>query len=140
MKPPELDSERLTFLRTLDAAEDIEVDNFEAKFIASQFKYQTGAILFSDKQRQVIDRIWCRYGPRLAKSRVQSPESKVRTSTVPAGKCGFLERSAAGPQRCCGQPAVLTLPRGLQLCADHERQRADALRHQREAKNQKLRN
>lgn len=56
------DSERLEFLKRLDASEDIEVTDWEAKFLESAMKWHTGAILFSDRQREVIAELFRKYG------------------------------------------------------------------------------
>ena len=58
------DSERMTFLRALDNA-DFEVTNWEAEFIAKALKYQTTSPAFSDKQREVIDKMWRTYSHQL---------------------------------------------------------------------------
>ena len=65
MKAPQFDSERLTFLRDLDHAADIEVTDFEAKFIESALKFSSTAPAFSDRQRIVIDEMFHTYGYRL---------------------------------------------------------------------------
>lgn len=56
------DSERLTFLRALDESVNVEVTDWKAKFIESAMKWHTGAVLFSERQRAVIDELAKKYG------------------------------------------------------------------------------
>ncbi len=56
------DSDRLEFLKRLDASDDIEVTDWEARFIESAMNRHTGAILFSDRQREVIAELFRKYG------------------------------------------------------------------------------
>jgi hypothetical protein len=139
MNPPSIDSERLTFLRALDAAQDIEVNNFEALFIESALRYQTTSPAFSEKQRAIIDRIWCRYGPRLPESAIRNPQSAI-LPTATAGTCGYIIRDDSGRPQHCGAPAAVKLPRGLELCAEHDRQRLEHVARQRQIKSRSLHN
>ena len=59
------DGERMQFLRALDATERVELSDWEAKFIDTAFRYQTGAVRFSESQRQVIELMAEKYGGRL---------------------------------------------------------------------------
>ena len=58
--PFSCDADRLSFLTALDQA-DVEVSDWEAEFIGSCLNRHTGAVLFSDKQRQVIWKLYHRY-------------------------------------------------------------------------------
>jgi len=54
------DSERLAFLDALQAVHArgaVVLSDWEFAFIRSAQRYQGGAILFSDKQRTIIDRL-----------------------------------------------------------------------------------
>ena len=134
MNAPEIDSERLTFLRAVDDAADLEVDDFEARFIESALRYQTTSPAFSDKQRSVIDRMWCKYGPRL-----RNPQSAIVNRQLPEtvpGKCAWLLlREGAAHRTRCG----LAVAEGKNFCAEHMQERARVQEKLREANRRKLR-
>lgn len=134
MNTPVCDSERLTFLRALDEAADVDVTDFEARFIESALRYQTGAILFSDRQREVIEQMFRTYGHRvpIANRKSQIANHKL-PETVP-GRCAWLlPREDGRGQRRCNEPVA----DGKNFCLPHfeERQRVIArLRDQRARK------
>lgn len=86
------DADRLSFLTALDQA-DVEVSDWEAEFIGSCLKRGTGAVLFSDKQRQVIWRLYYRYA---------------------MGACPAVKWSAAGG-------ASVPASRGSSVASPHQR-------------------
>ena len=122
MTTPITDGERLAFLTVLDNAA-FEVSDWEASFIASQIKFSTGAILMSDGQRRVCDRMWCKYGPRLQRA-TAAPTLAERLPAALPEQCAWLERrQAAAAQTRCGQP----VQPGKNLCPEHTAERAEML-------------
>jgi len=137
MNAPELDSERLTFLRALDAAEDIEVTDWEAGFIASAFKFSSTSPAFSEGQRVAIDRMWCRYGPHLKIANRKSQIANLNLPETVPGKCAWLVGHPDDPHRRlrCGQPVA----EGKNFCAAHQAERERVAAQLRDANRRKLR-
>jgi hypothetical protein len=142
------DAQRLDFLKRLDNAE-FEVTEWEAEFIASILKTEArfaqamktmGAkvsqISFTDRQRAKIDQMRGEYEHRLGSAKAEVRSAKLPES-VP-GKCDFLIREN-GQTRRCGEPAIKTLSRGLQLCEAHEAQRQLEIERQRQFRTRHMR-
>jgi len=127
------DSERLTFLSALVEAK-VPLSEFESQFVSSAQRYQAGAILFSDRQRAVCDRMFRTYGHRMQtpNSKLQTPVGTVADRLPPSvdGQCDWLIRcDGAIRQTRCGQAAA----EGRRFCTDHEQERASAAARLREA-------
>lgn len=125
------DSDRMTFLRALDEAADVDVTEFEARFIENALKYQTTSPAFSDRQREVVDKMFKMYGHRV-KIPVSADRVPQRTlPECPADRCGWLVgRGEAGGQRRCGEPVAA----GKNFCAAHMQERAATIARWRELK------
>ncbi len=70
------DSERLTFLRALNDSDRVAVTDWEDKFLANAINCHSGAVLFSDRQRDVIDGLFQKYGGELNRNLSGEHESK----------------------------------------------------------------
>jgi len=136
------DRERVDFLLRLDEAE-FEVTEWEAAFLESfMARPDTLTARFSNLQRQAVDNMRKSYEHRLPPVKTEIPKAESRNFSLPpeaAGHCGYLVRGEDGRQRRCGVTAVTRNKHGLEFCADHEKQRAEAAARLREIKNLKLR-
>ncbi len=125
------DSDRMTFLRALDEAVDVDVTEFEARFIENALKYQTASPAFSDRQREVIEKMFKTYGHR-----VKIPVSAYRVPQrplpeCPPDRCGWLVgRGEADGQKRCGAPVA----EGKNFCAAHMQERAATIARWRKLK------
>lgn len=119
MNSPTCDSERMTFLRALDDAADVDVTDFEARFIESALKFQTTSPAFSERQREVVDGMFKAYGHRVKGPAVTDRRSNALPEPI-TGQCAWLvKREGAARQTRCGQPIV----EGRNFCAEHETER-----------------
>lgn len=121
MTAPRLDSERMTFLRALDDAPDVDVTDFEARFIERALRYQTTSPAFSEKQREVVDEMFRTYGHRVPMSPHKPQIANLRLPETQPGKCAWLltREGAARQTRCGGAVGA-----GRIFCPDHEQERA----------------
>lgn len=110
------DRERLEFLRRLDAAEDVNVNEWEADFIGNFIKSPRG---MTPKQRECVDEMRKRYEHQLPQWKAESRKQKVEIPDSLPGQCGYFVRGDAGGQVRCGKPASHKTNLGLELCQEH---------------------
>lgn len=120
------DQFRVEFLLALDASEDVQVTEWEARFLESFLKRpDCKTATFSDNQRRAIDWMVREYAHRLTiKAERGTKNAKIPDSRK--GECAWLVRGLTGQERC-GLPARRVNALGLELCKAHEQQRNDEI-------------
>lgn len=85
--------------------------------------------VLSERERAKCDQLGRAYGARLyATAPLPLPPPAA------AGTCGFLVRGEDGRQIRCGATAQWRTPRGMELCADHKKQRDQARQRMKDAR------
>lgn len=130
------DRARAEFLRALDDDEEINLTDFETQFVGS-FVAANGPEVsendpgwFTPGRRRVTDAMIKRYGARRQPARVTD---WTPPPTQP-GTCGYRVTRDEQRNQPCGEPAVIKLASGLELCGAHDQARREGIERLRRFK------